>query len=302
LIWFSTRAVLEWILMDRDGCLATIEAGRSIIEESGIHVLDLRLYGQGITLGLSLGDLELVQRLLDEIPTTPITRTLDHAHSCLLLADYSLLKGETAKAIALAETAVKRSQGGGNRIIEAFSLAGLIQALYQDGQMKRAATVLEEGLILAKGMNHFTSYFQLLAAYFALLRNDLKEAHQLLRKGFGLAARQGYLNYHPWRDAIMVRICREAIAADIEVEYVNRLAARHQLDITPADQVSLTPKEIEILTWVQEGKTSWEIAKILGITERTVNFHVGNVLRKLEVNSRSQALAVAMRLGFLNKS
>ena len=51
---------------------------------------------------------------------------------------------------------------------------------------------------------------------------------------------------------------------------------------------NLTSKELEVILWVGEGKSNWEIGKILGLTERTVKFHLEKVFRKLNVSSRSQ--------------
>lgn len=54
---------------------------------------------------------------------------------------------------------------------------------------------------------------------------------------------------------------------------------------------SLTKREIECLNWVSEGKTSWEISHILGISERTVNFHLGNCIHKTNSVNRQQAVS-----------
>lgn len=56
----------------------------------------------------------------------------------------------------------------------------------------------------------------------------------------------------------------------------------------------LTTREKDCLQWSAMGKTSWEIAKILNISERTANFHFGNAMRKLGVTSRNQAVARAI--------
>ncbi len=56
---------------------------------------------------------------------------------------------------------------------------------------------------------------------------------------------------------------------------------------------SLTPRETEVLKWMKNGKTNWEIAVILGITERTVKFHITNILAKLNASTRSHAVALA---------
>lgn len=68
-----------------------------------------------------------------------------------------------------------------------------------------------------------------------------------------------------------------------------------------ASRRTLTPdlfsnREAECLRWAAAGKTSWEIGRILGLSERTVNFHIGNAMRKLEATTRGQALAKAMAL------
>ena len=97
----------------------------------------------------------------------------------------------------------------------------------------------------------------------------------------------------------MARLCREALIAGIEPEYVTRLASSHGLDVGQPAAHSLSPKEIDVLVWIQRGKTSWEIGKILKITERTVKFHVRNIMRKLGANSRTQAVAIAMQKGIL---
>lgn len=57
------------------------------------------------------------------------------------------------------------------------------------------------------------------------------------------------------------------------------------------DPVHLTTREREALTWVAEGKSDWEIAMILGLSETTVRFHVDNARRKLGAVNRAQAVA-----------
>ncbi len=56
----------------------------------------------------------------------------------------------------------------------------------------------------------------------------------------------------------------------------------------------LTDREREVLTWVGRGKTSSEIAIILGLSERTVNFHCDQAIKRLGVSNRTQAVAKAV--------
>ncbi len=63
--------------------------------------------------------------------------------------------------------------------------------------------------------------------------------------------------------------------------------------------VELTKREAEVLRWAGDGKTAGEIAAILQISERTVNFHISNVITKLQVTNKTAAVLQASLLGLL---
>jgi LuxR family transcriptional regulator, quorum-sensing system regulator SolR len=67
----------------------------------------------------------------------------------------------------------------------------------------------------------------------------------------------------------------------------------------PAVMPVLTQREREVLRWTALGKTSDEIGMILGISARTVNFHITMVLEKLEAVNKTQAVAKAVILDLL---
>lgn len=62
---------------------------------------------------------------------------------------------------------------------------------------------------------------------------------------------------------------------------------------------ALTQREKEILQWTAKGKGCWETGLIVGISERTVKFHLQNIYRKLNVVNRAQAIAIAARTNLL---
>lgn len=64
-------------------------------------------------------------------------------------------------------------------------------------------------------------------------------------------------------------------------------------------QEALTDRETECLFWASEGKTSGEIACILRITERTVNYHLNQVTCKTGSMNRYQAIAKGVSSGIL---
>lgn len=68
----------------------------------------------------------------------------------------------------------------------------------------------------------------------------------------------------------------------------------------PAHANILSKREIEVLKWTAIGKTSWEVSSILAISERTVNFHVGNIANKLGVSGRRAACSMALSRGLIS--
>jgi DNA-binding CsgD family transcriptional regulator len=69
----------------------------------------------------------------------------------------------------------------------------------------------------------------------------------------------------------------------------------------PANQnvPELTPREREVLSWAAEGKTAWETARLLGVSERAVRLYSENAMAKLGAHTKAQAVAIAIRNGML---
>src|SRR5215510_300352 len=67
-----------------------------------------------------------------------------------------------------------------------------------------------------------------------------------------------------------------------------------------AAQPTLTPREIQVLQLVSQGKRNKEIAAILGLSDDTVPVHVKNIFAKLRVNERTAAVNVALRRGIIH--
>ncbi len=79
-----------------------------------------------------------------------------------------------------------------------------------------------------------------------------------------------------------------------------RLGGVARLRLGKPTSNALTDREIEALTWAARGKTRDEIAQILNIVVRTVEFHLDNAQRKLEVQSRIEAAVKATILGLID--
>ena len=96
------------------------------------------------------------------------------------------------------------------------------------------------------------------------------------------------------------RVARRRLAdAQLFATYVHE--AGHRLaSAIESDQVRLTERERECLRWTAGGKTGWEISQVLGISERTVVFHLENAARKFGVFGRRQAAARAIALQMIS--
>jgi DNA-binding NarL/FixJ family response regulator len=71
-----------------------------------------------------------------------------------------------------------------------------------------------------------------------------------------------------------------------------RLAGVARTGLLPK-AIALNEREVEVLTWAARGKTSAEIAKILDLTKRTVDFHIDNARGKLGAATRTEAVLKA---------
>lgn len=69
--------------------------------------------------------------------------------------------------------------------------------------------------------------------------------------------------------------------------------------LLPEIDVKLSEREVEVLRWTADGKTSNDVADILGISERTVNFHINNAMIKLGASNKTAAAVRAAVLGLL---
>ena len=152
--------------------------------------------------------------------------------------------------------------------------------------------------------------------------NRLDEKARFLQEGsmdvMGLAAEFGLRNGISFplhgaagENGILSFITRERASSDLMLEsspilswmsnYIFEAAIRIVRQSMREDdpQEPLTERETECLFWASEGKTSWEIATILGISERTVNFHLNQVTNKTDSRNRNQAIAKSISSGII---
>ena len=57
----------------------------------------------------------------------------------------------------------------------------------------------------------------------------------------------------------------------------------------------LSPREREVLKWAADGKTAWETAQLIGVSERAIRLYTENAMNKLRAKTKTQAVAIAVK-------
>jgi DNA-binding CsgD family transcriptional regulator len=115
----------------------------------------------------------------------------------------------------------------------------------------------------------------------------------------------------PWGRVAVVSFASRFADADAlpHFNYFNLLASQFHVTFdaraqklrgTAAETVHLSQREKDCLRWTAQGKSSWDIGVILGISESTVTFHAKNAMRKLGTASRTVAVLRAIRLNLID--
>jgi DNA-binding NarL/FixJ family response regulator len=98
------------------------------------------------------------------------------------------------------------------------------------------------------------------------------------------------------------------LAAKILEEFAHRVPQADSSGRTPtgvipvqrnADEGALSARQIQILTLVARGQTYREVADTIGIAERTVKYHMSEILERLHLDNRAQVISYATRMGLV---
>jgi DNA-binding CsgD family transcriptional regulator len=96
-------------------------------------------------------------------------------------------------------------------------------------------------------------------------------------------------------------VTRLVAAPHLFTVYAQEAAQRVMLPkVREGEAASLTKRELETLRWTMEGKTAWEVGRILGIAENTVIRHAQAATQKLGCTSKHHAVVKALRAGMIS--
>jgi len=274
-----------------------------------------------------LGELRRRQGRFDEA-TALFERSSAHPIATLGRAAMALDGGDPRRAAELAERHLRRLPAK-NRTERAAALELLIRAKAAPGpeqDLDGARSTLEElGSIADQAQTSpLLASARVSAGLLAVASGDVDEARRQFEDAVDLYEKSGA----PFETArtrlelarVLERLNRtDAAVAEVTraIDQLTRLDARAELSAAQAirdrlassaeprlpgaarDKSGLTVREIEVLRLISSGLSNQAIAERLCISEHTVHRHVANTLSKLDVPSRSAAVAHAARLGLL---
>ena len=243
----------------------------------------------------------------------------------------ALDRGDPQSAADLAERHLRRLPAK-NRTERAAALELLIRAdddaRTAVSDLDRARAALEELRSIAddaQTRSPLLASASLAAGLIALAAGDLDGARRELEDAVDLFDQSGApfeaararidLASRAWNGSVaptppsreVDRALEELTRLDARLEMSSAQALRDRLSapasvppaITPRDTGGLTAREVEVLRLISSGLSNQAIAERLCISEHTVHRHVANTLSKLDVPSRSAAVAHAAKLGLL---
>ena len=271
-----------------------------------------------------LGELRRRQGRLDEAASL-FERSGGHPIASLGRAAIALDRGDAQSAADLAERHLRRLPVL-NRTERAAALELLVRALATQpvADLTRARAALEELRSIAEAARTtpLLASASLAAGLIAEAGGDLADARRQLEDAVDLFDRSGapfeaslarialasVLEHLDRTDAALTELDRaldtlRGLDARLEVESAqtrrDRLAGPRPHHSPPAGTGGLTARELEVLRLISSGLSNQAIADRLHISEHTVHRHVANTLSKLDVPSRSAAVAHAAKLGLL---
>jgi LuxR family maltose regulon positive regulatory protein len=189
--------------------------------------------------------------------------------------------------------------------------ATLVRVLKADRRPGSALRLLERLLQQAKSGGRIGRAIEVMAlqALAHAQHGDHPEAMIALGRALSLAEPEGYVRTFVDEDAPMAALLRQAVSRGIARDYVGELLAAFEPGIgdiplplhpsAPLLAERLSEREIEVLQLIAAGLSNREIAQKLFIEVGTVKTHINNLYGKLEVHSRTQAIARARELRLL---
>jgi DNA-binding SARP family transcriptional activator len=236
----------RWHVAEPDEAVRLTDDGLAMARATDVHLVDYHLLAQGVYAAFTAGDHPRGRAYLRELAeVTRGPRQLEISHYHYLAGWDAILSGDLPRCLTHLREAIRCSTGAGSPYPEALNRLAMAQALHERGEpdvaQEHLARAQRIGAAMGSAMVGFIG--AMVEADFALARGDTAGGLDALRRGLTIGRERGLLNTPWWHPTMMARLCRQALEAGIEVEYVQRLVRVRRL--TPAHP----PIELESWPW-----------------------------------------------------
>jgi DNA-binding CsgD family transcriptional regulator len=243
---------------------------------------------------------------------------------CLVnLADGAFRRGAFAESAGLAEEALALTEAAGDRVLRSSALSVAAQAALANGDRPRATRLFGECLALTSALDYRSGIAYALVGLASVAAADgqperavrLLGAADAVLEALGLpvsynheqqrrtlAAGRAALSEAAFAAAWAAgrALTPEQVLAEASVVAAPTAGSAAAAGATGSgSEAGLTPRELEVLGLLVAGRTDKEIAEALFISPRTAQGHVAHIFAKLDVSTRTAAVATALQAGLV---
>lgn len=239
-----------------------------------------------VKLWLAQGDLQSANRWAasqEEGLSSEDLAVFENELLCISLARMKIAEDKPREAIHLLSQLEENAQSGGRngRLIEIMLLKALV--MQKMGNMKKAAIALKESLTLAEPEGYVRIFL------------DEGQPMQMLLTQWLDHSSSGPLREYVIR--LLAQFDAESLTITTQDEGIS--SGDYSVSKVQALVEPLSPREMEVLYLIAQGKTNQEIAEQLVVARGTIKAHAASIYRKLDVTNRTEAVARARQLGIL---
>lgn len=264
LMWLVSEAMCNFCVSSYDSAFKTIEQGLELADSSGIHLMDIIFWGQGVYSALAVGDIPLAESYLEKIAQA---RTSVHSYGDIFYHHQASLvamhRGDFPSALENARISLRLTEHSGSPFLMHIQYWTLIYIMIESGgDYREIKRHIEESRRFAQETSsHFYEYGCLIMeAALELGRGDEDAYLERLGKAFEIGKLHGLRYYSLLRPATKARLCAAALSAGLETEYVKELIRLNGLvPEGPLPDVEDWPWPVKIYTFgrfevLREGK------------------------------------------------